>query len=363
MSELAQRLTRIRGFLTQHDLDALQLQSAASFAWATCGAASYINTAQTNGLATLLITHDAHHVLTSNIEAPRIGDEEGLRADGWNLIEEPWYEAGTALADLTAGKRVGADSNVPNRVNLSAALARARTLLSPEEIERMRGLGKLCADAIGSAVQQVQPGMSEYEIAAVAAHETERRGAQAIVNLIATDERITRYRHPLPTAKTLQKYAMIVLCGRRHGLVCSITRLLHFGALPAELRRRADATAQVDATYLLRTRPGATLGAIFQAGVDAYAAAGYADEWKLHHQGGTAAFNGREYLGLPDSTDTVAVGQAYAWNPSIAGTKSEDTFIVGAEANELLTNIDGWPSIECTVDGATVSRPAILEVL
>ncbi len=39
-------------------------------------------------------------------------------------------------------------------------------------------------------------------------------------------------------------------------LVCSITRLVHFGLLPDEVRRKAEATARIDATSIAATRPG-----------------------------------------------------------------------------------------------------------
>ena len=69
------------------------LERAGSFAWATCGASSYINTASSNGLASVLITPTGRYILTTNIEAPRIGNEEGLAAQGWQVIATPWYEA------------------------------------------------------------------------------------------------------------------------------------------------------------------------------------------------------------------------------------------------------------------------------
>jgi Xaa-Pro dipeptidase len=80
----------------------------------------------------------------------------------------------------------------------------------------------------------------------------------------------------------------------------------------------------------------------------------------LHHQGGPAGYEPREYLGDPASTDVVSVGQAYAWNPSITGTKSEDTILVGKETNEVLTAIPNWPMLTVTVNRQTVTRPAIL---
>jgi antitoxin VapB len=238
-----------------------------------------------------------------------------------------------------------------------------RSDLSPEEVERFRALGQLCADAMDEAIRAVRPGQNEYEIAGLLARAADNRGAPAIVNLIATDERIYSYRHPLPTDKKLDRYAMLVLCGRRWGLVCSLTRLIHFGPLPDELRRKAEATAQVDATLIAATRPGKTLADVFDQGVAAYKATGFADEWQLHHQGGPAGYEPREVIATPSSSELVTVGQVYAWNPSITGVKSEDSILVGQSNNEVLTEINGWPLIEVSVGGQEFKRPAILEVI
>ena len=72
-----------------------------------------------------------------------------------------------------------------------------------------------------SAIRAVRPGMTEYQIAGMLAREALDRGVQPIVNLIAVDERVARFRHPLPTDRPLKSYAMLVLCGRMWGLVCS----------------------------------------------------------------------------------------------------------------------------------------------
>jgi Xaa-Pro aminopeptidase len=155
---------------------------------------------------------------------------------------------------------------------------------------------------------------------------------------------------------------MLVLCGRRYGLVCSLTRLVHFGSLPEELRRKAEAVAHIDAAFLTATRPGRSLGQVFAEAQSAYAGAGFADEWRLHHQGGPAAYEPREVIATPDSDFLIAAGQAYAWNPSITGTKSEDTFLVGQSGNEVISAIEGWPVYTLSVNGQSILRPAILEV-
>jgi antitoxin VapB len=363
MTEFNTKQDRIQSLLAERQLDALHLQRVSSFGWATCGAASYVNSATTTGEAALLVTTSGRHLLTNNIEATRLEGEEGLADQGWQFHVAPWYEIPDTLARLTSGLRLGADGPVPGAVDLSYELARLRANLTPEEAERFRILGSLCAEAIDGAARAVRPGQTEYEIAARLAREAEQRGVQAIVNLIATDERVFAFRHPLPTGKGLGRYAMLVLCGRRWGLVCSVTRLVHFGRLPEELRGKAEAVARVDATFLAATRAGQTLGQVFQEAAAAYSESGFPGEWQQHHQGGPAGYEPREYVATPNSQDLVLMGQAYAWNPSIAGTKSEDTILVTSSGTEVLTAIDGWPVLTVAVGGVECARPAILEVL
>ena len=38
--------------------------------------------------------------------------------------------------------------------------------------------------------------------------------------------------------------------------------------------------------------------------------------------------------------------QAFAWNPTIAGTKVEDTALVIGDSIEIITSTPGWPTIQ-----------------
>jgi len=363
MTEFEHKQNTLKALLAEHHLGALWLRRVSSFAWATCGAASYVNTATTDGAASLLITRTGRYVITNNIEAPRLRQEEKLEEQGWEFCSAPWHGANDAVADLTRGLVLGCDGTCPDALDLAEEMARVRASLLPEEGERFRTLSRLCAEAMDAAIHAIRPGQTEQEIAALLAHETQRRSAQPIVNLIATDERIFKFRHPLPTDKKMERYAMLILCGRKWGLVCSITRLVHFGTLSAEVHRKMQATAQVDATFIAATRPGQTLGQVFSRATAAYAEAGFADEWQWHHQGGPAAYEPREWVATPGATDVISVGQAYAWNPSVTGTKSEDTILVGESNNEVMTTISGWPVLPIMVEGQTIPRPAILEIV
>jgi len=360
--ETAEKLTRLRTWMEQERLTVMILRRTPSVAWITAGATDYVNTATSEGPITAIITADRAVAVANNIEAPRFRDEEHLDRTGWEIVEVPWYDASRAPtpAAITGigitPETAGSDVPYPGTRNVGGEISRLRSRLLPVEQARFRDLAAECAAVMSDAVALTKPGQSEFEIAGHLAAASQPRGIQSIVNLVATDERMHRYRHPLPTEKKLERHALLVLCGRRDGLVASISRIVHFGPVPEEIQRTHEAVAGIDAAVISASRPGRTLGEIFTEIQNAYDAAGFPGGWNGHHQGGVAAYEPREYLALPGSTDRLEAGMVCAWNPSLPGAKSEDSIIVGADGPDVVTPIDGWPMVQT----ATIPRPGIL---
>ena len=363
MSELELKLRRIDELLNHYSLNALLLRQHASFAWLTCGGDSNINIADRYGAASILVAPHGRYVLTDNIEADRLQEEQGLKDQGWEFRIAPWYSQDGIVSELSQGLQLGADCEYPGAVELYDEVARMRSMLLPDEIERFRNVCRATAEAMDTAIMTVRPGLTELQIAGILARSAISRGVEPVVHLVGTDERIYKYRHPPATEKRLEKYAMLVLCGRQYGLVASITRLVHFGPISEELRNKARACALLDAHYITATRPGKKLNDIFREAADCYRLYGFEDEWKLHHQGGLVGYAPREIIATPDTDDEVRQGQAYAWNPSITGVKSEDTILVGEDHNEVLTAIPHWPVAKVNLRGQAIERPAILEII
>jgi antitoxin VapB len=118
----------------------------------------------------------------------------------------------------------------------------------------------------------------------------------------------------------------------------------------------------VDAALIGATRVGATLGEIFAVAQEAYAATGFPDEWRLHHQGGSCGYQPREVKAAPDEPTRVLADQAFAWNPSIAGTKSEDTILCRADGPAALAEPTDWPAIRVQWGRRAMDRPDILRL-
>jgi Xaa-Pro aminopeptidase len=359
--DVAEKVARVRSLLDRLHLKGILLRRHANVAWLTGGRDTYVTVTGDTSVAAALVTADRLFLLTNRIESPRMADEENLAAAGFEFVVGNWYEDMPAAADV-AGGAVGVDGPFPDGVDIASTVAPLRYQLTDDDVTRYRWVGHASADALQKVARAVTPGITEHHIAGQLHGALAADALVPTCILVATDERVFRYRHPLPTGKRLDRYAMLVVGARRWGLHVSCTRLVYFGALPADLRRKAEATARIDATYITTTCPGTRISDIFRTAQDAYAGAGYPDEWQLHHQGGACGYEGRDYVGTPASKEIVVNNQAFAWNPSIAGAKSEDTVIVNEQGFEVLSLADGWPMWTFVLNNQACSRPVVLEI-
>lgn len=363
LEEIEAKAARLRAFMSERGLEAVALNTQANFAWVTAGGDSHVGLSSEGGVATVVITPESRHVIASAIEAPRMAEEEAVGDLGFELHEHPWPEDAVAsiVAGLVGGP-VAADHGLAGAEDLSDELARLRWSLLPPEVERYRIVGGECARILEQVACDIEPGMREREAAGMIQGRAFAAGLLPNVCLVAADERCRRYRHPVPTDRPIEKLLMLVIGARRWGLAVSATRIVHFGPLPGDLVRRHEAVCAVDASFILGSHPGASAGDVFRAACETYAEHGYGDEWKLHHQGGATGYAARDYKASPGCDEVVLENQAFAWNPSIAGTKSEDTTLATSDGSEVLsTSTDEWPVLQARWGQGTIARPAILE--
>ena len=153
---------------------------------------------------------------------------------------------------------------------------------------------------------------------------------------------------------------MIVVCAQRGGMIASLTRIVSSGGIPDELRRRTFAAAQVNAQLLAATQPNVSGSDLYRLAARAYAEAGFENEERLHHQGGASGYRTRDWVAHPASEERVQLNQAFAWNPSVTGTKVEETCIALADGVEVLTSTSDWPQIAVQVEGREYPSPDIL---
>lgn len=354
--ELDEKLQQVRAFLQHRELDGVLLGTTANFAWISGGGSNRVGEASEVGAAAVLVTREGRHLVADEVEAPRLLEEE-LAGHSVEALTFPWHapDAAGAVRRVVSG-RVAADVAMPGLEPLPAEFAELRWSLTPAEVERYRWVGEHAGIAMTHALFHLRPGLSEGQVAGMLAEVLLGFDLQPTVLLVAFDERITRYGHPRPTERRLERLAVLVVGARRWGLTASLSRMVQFGEPDRELRRRHEAVVAVDAAFIHATRPGAAAGAIFRAGLEAYAAHGFPDVWTRLPQGGATGYAGRDYQATADTPHMVRDSQAFAWNPSIAGTRSEDTILATRAGAELLTVTPDLPHL--TVDG--LRRPDIL---
>jgi Xaa-Pro aminopeptidase len=370
LSEIDEKTERLANLCSREGIGGVFLNSQSNFAWLTAGGRNGVDCSRENGVATLLVRRDGKRfVLANRIEMARIMTEE-LTGQDFEPIEFGWEaEKGNptlipklARSVMAAETSLGSDLSFPDVRVIEGAIARERYQLTTPEIDRFRTLGSDAGKAIGELARSLSPGLAEREIARRCNDALAAIGADAVVSLVAADERIQRFRHPVPKDLRWKKNLMIVVCARRHGLIASLTRLICAGPVPEELSRRTRSAARVNAQLLAATKSGASGRQLYEVAANGYRTEGFSGEEKLHHQGGAAGYRTRDWVAHPQCADEVQQNQAFAWNPSITGTKVEETAIAFEDHIELITTTADWPVILVEAEGRTYSLPDVLSV-
>ena len=346
------------------------LNAQYNFAWLTGGGNNGVDTSRENGVASLLVTREGkRYLLANNIEKPRMLAEE-LSEKDFEPIQFDWQgeKASPSAVEkarglIQSGKILVSDIPLDaSTTSIEGKIASCRYQLTGAEAERLRGLGRDAGTAMLATIGKIAPGRTEFEISEVLRQELGKFGIMSVVTLVGADDRIAKFRHPVPTANVWRKTLLLVTCSKRNGLIVSHSRLVCVGEIPDELQAKTEATAFVNASLLDATRPGTTGAELYDVATKAYAAVGYAGEIDKHHQGGATGYKTREWVAHPQSREVVQSLQAYAWNPSITGTKVEDTYLIDGNGAELVTATPGLPQIVTTVNETEYFSPGILSV-
>jgi Xaa-Pro aminopeptidase len=355
-AEHEEKLERLGRVAREAGVDGVLLATHHNIAWLTSGRHNRIDATRETGSARLLVTRDGRRfVLANAIEMPRMLEEvlAGLDYEpieyAWIEDHDPGHAVRAARSVLKNAGAIAADWPLPDTASIEPALSRARAALTDGEVARYRALGRDAGLALGNVCRSLTPGDVEADIARSIVDAAAEFRARAVVALVGADERLRRYRHPVPTRTPWKHVVMLALCAERDGIIVSLSRVVAVGA-QAELEARTRATATVFGRVLAETRPGKTGAQLYETLVSAYAHAGFAGEETKHHQGGAIGYRAREWVAHPRSQDVVQERQAFAWNPTITGTKVEDTALLNGDRLDIITSTPDWPAIEIEGD-------------
>jgi len=293
---------RLDSYLDSTDLEAVWFARPNSFAWLTGGGDNVVDRTGDVGVAAAGYDGDAITVVTDNIEAARLRDEE--LAGDVTIETFQWYEQslGEALAAFSP-EPAAADFDAPGMESVDAS-----TLRQP--LTEGRSLPTRSSPATSQTLSRPSRGETsaddtELQVTAELRRKLEAQDIAVPVGLVGSAERAQSYRHYTSTDAELGDYALLSVTAERDGLFTSCSRTVTFDP-PDWLEERTHDAMRVEATALAATREvgrdGGTAGDVFEVVQEAYATLGWEGEWENHHQGGAAGFAGREWIATPTTT-------------------------------------------------------------
>ncbi|HHY33179.1 MAG TPA: M24 family metallopeptidase [Firmicutes bacterium] len=362
LEEVQVKLQRVRHLIEQRQLSGLLLKTQPNFSWLTAGGLNSVGIATELGVTSILVTPDGLYLIANTIEAPRAMKEEGLGELGFTLLTFDWYENRELqlVREIVGDGSVGCDVAVSGLLHIADDVAKLRYELTEGEVDRYLFLGTKVSTAIENTLMEVKPGDSEAEVIGRLCAELWKDRIDAVGYQSAADERAYLYRHPIPTMRRVDKYLMLCINARYKGLVTSITRLVHFGQPASELLRQFRHNLEIECAMIAKTRVGRPMREPLLTAIEMYEQLGYAGEWKLHHQGGAMGYYARDIRVTPTTQDLVGKNQAFCWNPSISGTKTEDAFIATPDGPKMITGPVVYPAVTVESNGFEFKRPGML---
>jgi antitoxin VapB len=335
---------RVLEFLDRQSLDALILGRQDNFAWLTAGGDNRVVTTTEMGAALAVVARDAKWLISYPMDSRRILEEDAP-GQGFEPIVIPWHQGSLAAeaGKRTRGLRAGADFALPGVRQCGSEITGLHYPFTALDTERCRWVGQASARILARVAAGLGPGMTEREAAARLLYEYTLAGMTIDVLLVGFDGRIGQYRHPVPTGRALERYALLHPAARRWGLHANVTRLVHFGSPPAATQKAIDAVVEIAARIVGRIEPGVRFADILNEQKQHYRELGYPDEWNQHFQGGITGYTLADPTCCLHPELRICDGQAFDYFVTITGAKSEELVLLTGGRAEVASLDSQWP--------------------
>jgi len=257
--EIEVKVADLRALMREKQLDGLYISKQEHFAWITAGGDNIVTRFVEDGVCAIFITMTGRYFICNNIETQRMNDEEVLDQLGFEARGMWWFENRTMefIRELIGNTgKFAADVPLEGASDANPMIRSLEKVLSDNEVGRYVHLGEVFSHVIERYMATIQPGDTEKEIAGRLGARMWENGLEPVLLLIASDERIYKYRHPVPTDKKLERLLMISCNARYRGLVTKITRMLHFGKIPAEFQDQYRKTVEIENSMASASKPG-----------------------------------------------------------------------------------------------------------
>ncbi len=355
-ADAAEKVRRVRAWMETRQLDAVLISRRDNFAWLTVGGDNHVLKNTEVGVGHLLITPEKQVLLAYTMDGERILGEE-IPGQGYELVTARWYEAEPRLKALPlGGKRIAADTALPDVQDCSVELSRMHEPLTSLELQRYRWLAATTGVTLEEVACQIRPGMSEQVVARQITGAFASQGIDIDVLLVGSDARMEQIRHVIPSPKKIERFVLFNPTARRWGLHANVSRCVCFGPPKESLNKAFHAALGVEAKILAMLAPGVPFAQILERQKAWYAECGYPEEWRNHFQGGTTGYVISD-AGLCMTAERVKNGQAFDWFVTLPGVMVEELVLLAGGKVEVASIGKDWPLAAISTDRGEISLP------
>ena len=231
-------------------------------------------------------------------------------------------------------------------------LLAVRQIKSPLEIELMRSVARMGGAGLRAALRAIQPGVSEFEVAAAACQAMTAAGAEeySFPTAVVSGSR-AGLKHAPPTNRRMQNGDMVFLdMGAKHnGYVCDLSRCTVVGKASEEQRRFLDTSLEIFTRVLETIKPGVPIHAMYEVAEEIAVRSGYEDAYMPTGFGHGLGASLIEMPSLrPPGHKPFEAGMVFALEPMLVrynvGTAVvEETVLVTERGAETLSGVE-WRS-------------------
>lgn len=340
--ETGERDRRLRLLLDRQGANGIVLGRRDGFAWATAGGNGKLQLTSERSVGLLVVTAEAKYLVAYEMDAERLATEQ-CPDQGFEVVALGWRDGDPGAHAVRLAGPGTVLSDVPLAGTRPVTLHDCHHPLTPLDRTRLRWLGGLVDRTIAEVAAGLRPGVSELRVAAELSARFVTEDADADELMVGFDDRVRRYRHFVAAGARLRRYALLHPTVSRWGLHAIVTRSVHLGSPPAELRRRFDACATIEAYSTAASQPGTTFRQIHEGRAARYRELGFPGEEQRHFQGGLTGYTLYDPAHVTRPDDAIADGMALDWFTTVPGAKTEETLLVTGAGPEVVTLTGAWP--------------------
>ncbi len=359
-AEAQEKESRLRTALAEWGYDSAIITRRSNFAWLTCGGDAVSSRVSHTSPVYLVITPAKKYAVGYVMDLPWTMESALSGLDYEGIALPTFGKTPEQMALELAGGRAAADDSFLGVADIHARIVRLHEPYTPEEMGRYRQLAAQCSEIQMQLAQWVEPGMTERHVLARMWQLYLERGIEGHYMFVGSDDRLKRFRHPVPSDKAIEKVVMLAPAVAKWGLLISTSRTICFGRPSEELRRRFDAMSTIQATLLARTEFGTPLTSLFDLIMEMFGRVGYPEERTNHFHGGPVGYWAGYAQRMQDPEEVVKPNMAFLYYLTVAGVHTEELMLVDEQGAEFVTVGAGWPTLDIAVEGRTISVPDIL---